>query len=195
VALAAVFLDKDGTLIDDLPYNVDPTLITLAPGAIDALKDLRDAGFVFIVVSNQPGVARGRFPLTALDRVEAELGRIFATHGLQLTACYWCPHDPQGCVDPFARACDCRKPAPGLIAAAAKRHDVDVTRSWMIGDILDDVEAGHRAGCRTVFLDNGHETQWRRSPMRTPDVVASSFAEAAAAILADVPRSIAPSEV
>ncbi|SRR5689334_21780363 len=191
MAVAAVFLDKDGTLIDDVPYNVDPARMTLARGAVDALARLRDAGFAFIVVSNQPGVAQGRFPPDALDRVAARLQELLAAHRLELTACYWCPHDAQGSVMPYARACDCRKPAPGLIIEAATRHDIDIAHSWFIGDILDDVEAGRRAGCRTILLNNGHETLWRWTPMRRPDVVTSSLEEAASAIVWAASRTTA----
>ena len=191
MAVAAVFLDKDGTLVDDVPYNVDPARITLVEGATDALRQLRDAGFAFVVISNQPGVAQGRFTLTALDRVDAALRRLFSANGLVLTACYWCPHDANGSVAAYARACDCRKPAPGLIVEAARRHDIDVRKSWFIGDILDDVEAGRRAGCRTVLLDNGHETLWQRTPMREPDLIAANLPDAAAGILATLPHTAA----
>jgi histidinol-phosphate phosphatase family protein len=178
-----VFLDKDGTLIDDLPYNVDPARIALADGAAAALARLRDAGFTFVVVSNQPGVARGRFAFSALEAVEARLAELFRAHALDLADCRWCPHDARATVEPYARACDCRKPAPGLITDAATRHDIDLARSWMIGDILDDVEAGHRAGCRAILLDNGHETLWERSPLREPDAIVATWADAASAIL------------
>ena len=128
MAIAAIFLDKDGTLIDDVPYNVDPMRITLARDAVASLSRLRDAGFTFIVVSNQPGVAQGRFKLEALDAVEARLRELFEQNRLSLMSCWWCPHDAHGTVDGYARACGCRKPAPGLIVEAARRHGVDVAR-------------------------------------------------------------------
>jgi len=195
MAIAAVFLDKDGTLVDDVPYNVDPARITLARNAVASLSQLRDAGFAFIVVSNQPGVAQGRFTLEALDDVEARLHKLFDQNDLSLLSCCWCPHDPHGVVDPFARACGCRKPAPGLIVDAARRHGVDVSQSWMIGDILDDVEAGRRAGCRTVLLDNGHETLWQWAPLRTPHVIARTLIDAAAQIVAHTRRAATHAEL
>ena len=97
---------------------------------------------------------------------------------------YYCPHYPAGTVSRYAIACACRKPAPGMLLRALREHDLDAERSWLVGDILDDVEAGRRAGCRTVLLDNGHETEWVRSPPRTPDLVAADLADAARLILA-----------
>jgi histidinol phosphatase-like enzyme len=95
---------------------------------------------------------------------------------------YWCAHDARGSVSPYNRTCDCRKPAPGMLLRAAREHDLALQRSWFIGDILDDVEAGRRAGCRTVLIDNGNETVWRRGPLREPHLVAADMHRAALAI-------------
>jgi D-glycero-D-manno-heptose 1,7-bisphosphate phosphatase len=179
----AIFLDKDGTLIENVPYNVDRMRIQLAPGAVDALLLLSGLGYELIVVSNQPGVALGRFPPGALTAVEEHLDDLFLAHGFRLADCYWCPHHPDGVVADYALTCTCRKPMPGLLHAAAREHGIDLERSWLIGDILNDVEAGRRAGCRTVLLDVGNETEWLRSPLRTPDYVATGLLEAAAYIL------------
>src|SRR5262249_4861484 len=103
----AVFFDKDGTLIEDVPYNEDPALIRLAPGASEALRLLRDAGFRLIVVSNQSGVAHGLFPESALCNVEAKLRELLAAAGVALDGFYWCPHHPSGSVAAYAVACDC----------------------------------------------------------------------------------------
>jgi histidinol phosphatase-like enzyme len=96
---------------------------------------------------------------------------------------YWCPHDPAGNVPRYATECTCRKPMPGLLLKAAQEHGIDSSRSWMIGDILNDVEAGRRAGCRTALIDNGNETEWQWSALRSPDVLAGSFLAAARAIV------------
>jgi D-glycero-D-manno-heptose 1,7-bisphosphate phosphatase len=175
----AVFLDKDGTLVENVPYNVDRTRIQLTLGAVDALLLLTGLGYELFVVSNQPGVALGLFPAGALAAVEEHLNDLFLARGFRLTDCYWCPHHPEGVVADYALTCTCRKPLPGLLQAAAHEHDLDLERSWLIGDILDDVEAGRRAGCRTVLLDVGNETVWRWSPLRTPDYVALDLLEAA----------------
>jgi D-glycero-D-manno-heptose 1,7-bisphosphate phosphatase len=184
MAVKGVFLDKDGTLVEDVPYNVDPALVRLAPGAGEGLRALSAAGYRLVVVSNQSGVARGYFPEAALATVEGRLRELLADCGVEPAGFYWCPHHPGGSVAAYAVACECRKPRPGLILRAARELGIDAGRSWMVGDILDDVEAGRRAGCRTVLLDNGHETEWLRSPERTPDVIAADLADAARLILA-----------
>ena len=174
-----VFLDKDGTLVEDIPYNVDPGLIRLSAGAAEGLRLLHASGFRLIVISNQSGVALGRFPESALAGVRARLEELLADVGVPLAGFYYCPHHPQGQLPCYTQACLCRKPQPGLITRAAWDHEIDLAGSWFVGDILDDVEAGHRAGCRTVLVDNGHETQWRRSPLRWPHHVAISLEDAA----------------
>jgi D-glycero-D-manno-heptose 1,7-bisphosphate phosphatase len=179
----AVFLDKDGTLIEDVPYNVDPARIRLAPGAGRALRPLRAAGYRLVVISNQSGVARGYFPIAALAAVEQRLRTMLGDEGVVLDGFYVCPHHPEGNVAEYARACDCRKPAPGMIVRAAAALRIDPARSWFVGDILDDVEAGRRGGCRTVLIDNGHETEWVQSSERRPHVVARHLEDAARRIL------------
>jgi histidinol phosphatase-like enzyme len=115
--------------------------------------------------------------------VEEHLNDLCLAHGFKLTDCYWCPHHPDGVRPDYALTCTCRKPMPGLLQAAAHDHGIDLDRSWIIGDILNDVEAGRRAGCRAVLLDVGNETQWLRSALRTPDFVARGLLEAAAFIM------------
>lgn len=178
MTVKAVFIDKDGTLIQDVPYNVDPAKIRLASGAGPALARLHAQGYALIVVSNQPGVAHGYFAPRALDAVYERLRLLLAPYQAPLAGFYYCPHDVSGRVARYATACGCRKPAPGLLFAAATIHGVQLERSWMIGDILDDVEAGQRAGCRTVLIDNGNETEWCRGPYRMPDVLAPNWGEA-----------------
>jgi histidinol-phosphate phosphatase family protein len=190
----AVFLDKDGTLIEDVPYNVDPALIRLGAGAAEGLPRLHAAGFLLIVISNQSGVARGLFPEGALRAVHERLGQLLHDLGVRLDGFFYCPHHPGAPVPEYALACSCRKPEPGLILSAAREHGVDLGRSWLVGDILDDVEAGRRAGCRTVLIDNGNETEWRRSTYRWPDHLAADLAEAARLITSD-DRAVAAPEI
>ena len=169
---AAVFLDKDGTLIDDVPYNVDPSRITLARGAAAGVRRFSRLGYRLLVVSNQPGVALGRFDAGALVAVEQRLTRLLQEQGAPLAGFYYCPHAPDD-------GCACRKPRPGMLLRAAADQRIDLAASWMIGDILDDVEAGVRAGCRTILIDNGNETVWRRSPLRRPTYTALDLTAAA----------------
>lgn len=162
---AAVFLDKDGTLVEDVPYNVDPGRLRFTPGALEGLRLLADAGFPLVVVSNQPGLATGRFTRVEFSRLRLALTeRIRHEAGVDLAGIFVCPHAPAVA----SAACLCRKPAPGLLRQAAVVHRLELSRCWMIGDILDDVEAGRRAGCRSVLLDVGNETEWRLSPLRMP---------------------------
>ncbi|CAB3699942.1 HAD family hydrolase [Achromobacter sp. SIMBA_011] len=183
----AVFLDKDGTVLADVPYNVDPAKMVYAPMAFAALNRLGAAGVTLVVVSNQSGVARGLFPLAALDAVQVKLAAMFMAAGAWLEGFYWCPHHPAGRVAGFAVDCDCRKPRPGLLLRAAGELGLDLARSWFIGDILDDVEAANRAGCRSLLLDVGHETEWREGPHRVPDARAADLDAAARLVLADWP--------
>jgi histidinol-phosphate phosphatase family protein len=179
----AVFLDKDGTLVEDVPYSVDVGRMRLTEGAATAARTLHEHGFALIVVSNQSGVARGLFEERALHDVAERLRALLDDAGAPLLDFLYCPHHPEGSVAAFTLSCACRKPAPGMIARAALRHDIDVRESWMVGDILDDVEAGRRAGCRTVLVDNGHETHWVEGPLRRPDLVASDLDDAARRIV------------
>ena len=188
---AAVFIDKDGTLLEDEPYNVDPERMRFAPGAREALSELACCPFKLIVISNQSGVALGRFEIGSLAAVEAKLHDMFASCGATLDGVYWCPHHPAGTVATYARACECRKPAPGMLLRAAREHDVDLRASWFVGDILDDVEAGNLAGCRTMLLENGHETVWDRSHARMPTACARDLHRAALMILHYHERSLA----
>jgi histidinol-phosphate phosphatase family protein len=179
----AVFLDKDGTLIEDVPYNVDPERIRLTPGAAEGLRGIAAAGYLLIVVSNQSGVAHGYFAEEDLAAVERRLQELLGEQGVRLDGFYHCPHHPHGQVASYAVACSCRKPQPGLILRAAQEHDVDVTQSWLVGDILNDIEAGRTAGCRTILIDNGNETEWQLSPRRQPHFVVRDLREAAQVIL------------
>ena len=175
----AVFLDKDGTLVEDVPYNVEPDRIRLTPGALDGLARLAACGFALVVISNQSGVARGLFAEAALEAVWDRLRALVAPAGVAFEAIHYCPHHPGGSVASYARECDCRKPAPGMIRRAAAERGLDLARSWMVGDILDDVEAGRRAGVRTVLIDNGNETEWALSRQRLPHHLAPDLATAA----------------
>jgi D-glycero-D-manno-heptose 1,7-bisphosphate phosphatase len=173
----AVFIDKDGTLVHDVPYNVDPERLELRADAGRALRALQEAGYALILVTNQAGVALGRFPESALPPLWSAIAGQLEEEGVELTAVYYCPHHPAG-AGAYAQHCDCRKPQDGLLRRAALAHDIDLARSWMIGDILDDVEAGHRAGCRSVLLDVQSETEWQLTPMRTPDYIAPDLTTA-----------------
>jgi D,D-heptose 1,7-bisphosphate phosphatase len=175
-----VFLDKDGTLVENVPYNVDCSRIRFADGAEQALLCLQERGFRIVVVTNQPGVALGRYSSEDVERVGEWLRHKLALRGVFLSGFYWCPHHPDGVVPELRSSCVCRKPQPGLILRACRELNLDAASSWMIGDILDDVEAGRAAGCRTVLLDIGHETEWSISDSsRLPHHAVGDFREIA----------------
>jgi len=177
--MKAVFLDKDGTLVDDVPYNVDPKRIMLASGAGAALRLLARLDYRLFVISNQDGIAFGRFPESSMDAVSDRLQDLLFREQLSLDGFYYCPHHPDGNLAAYTCDCHCRKPKPGLLLQAAQDHGINLRASWMIGDILHDVEAGNRAGCRTVLLDNGNETEWRLGARRIPTRMAPDLYSAA----------------
>lgn len=181
--MQAIFLDKDGTLIRDVPHNVDPDLVELSGKAGEGLHLLQQRGYHLIVISNQPGVAKGLFTEAELEPVEIRIAELLSREQVVLDGFYYCPHHPDGSVPGYAAECDCRKPMPGMLLRAARENGIELARSWMIGDILNDIEAGKRAGCRTVLIDNGNETEWKISPERIPDLVVLDLHAAALAIV------------
>lgn len=188
--MKAVFLDKDGTLIEDVPYNADPEKIRLCAGALAALQVLAAAGYQIFIITNQSGVARGYFPESALMLVEKHVRQLLATVGVSLAGFYYCPHHPQGAIAEFAIDCNCRKPKPGLLKKAAKENKINLDRSWMIGDILNDVEAGNLGGCHTILINNGNETEWQLSKSRSPNFVVNNLLEAAEIIISGVNKFV-----
>jgi len=183
-AKCAIFLDKDGTLIPDIPYNADPNLISLEKNVGQTLAKLAPH-FELIVISNQSGLAFGYFDENDLQKVEKRMAELLDEYGVNLSGFYFCPHHPDGSITPYAKLCDCRKPNPGLIIRAAKEHHISLNGSWMIGDILNDVQAGKAAGCGSILIDNGNETEWdmANGPQRIPDFIAPDFAAAGEYIL------------
>lgn len=179
----AVLLDKDGTILKNIPYNVDSTKMEFAAGAKEGLALLHSLQYCIIVASNQPGVALGYYPEAALAEVARQLRAMLAGIGVPLHGFYYCPHHPEGVVRQYAIQCACRKPAPGMLLQAAQDHQLDLTRSWFVGDILNDIQAGRNAGCQTILLDNGGETEWQLSPLRTPHYQVENLEQAAWKIL------------
>ncbi len=148
----AVFLDRDHTIIEDPGYISDPGLVKLLPGVEGAIKSLSQAGYKIILVTNQSGIARGLLTEETLQRIHAELRRQLAASGAHLDGIYFCPFHPEGCVEGYCIDSELRKPRPGMILKAAKDLNIDLASSWMVGDSVRDVEAGQRAGCRTIRL-------------------------------------------
>jgi D-sedoheptulose 7-phosphate isomerase len=172
----AVFLDRDGTLIVNRHYGSDADGIELLDGVLEGLLELRKAGYKLLLASNQSGVARGYFDEGAVARMHDRLQRMLDRHGVALDGLEYCPHHPEGVASPYAVECSCRKPAPGMLRQAARKHGVNLSASWMVGDIEADVEAGRRAGARTVLV--GPEPS-----LTSPDFRAKDFAGAIRYIL------------
>lgn len=167
----AVFLDRDGTLVHPRHYPSRPEDLLLYAGIGPGLRDLQRVGFRLVVITNQSGIARGYFTEADLKRMHEHLARELAEVGVWLDAIYYCPHHPAGVIPELAMRCTCRKPQPGMLLQAAADLNLDLQRSWFVGDILDDIEAGNRAGCRTILVDLGTE-QLPGQPMRSPTFVA-----------------------
>ena len=182
--LKAVFLDKDGTLIPDVPYNVETNKIELNEGVIEGLQMLQSNAYLLVVVSNQSGIAHGYFSQEQLENAMSTIDQKCQHFGIYLDGFYYCPHHPEGKVEGYNGDCDCRKPRPGLIVRAARDLNIDLANSWMIGDILNDVEAGNRAGCKSILINNGNETEWVPGSNRVPEYFAKDLADAAKFILA-----------
>jgi D-glycero-D-manno-heptose 1,7-bisphosphate phosphatase len=148
----AVFLDRDGTLLDELGYLSDPDRVRLLPGAADAVRALNEAGLPVVVVTNQSGIARGYFTEEDLERVHARLREVLAVHGASLDLVLHSPYHPAHGDPRYRRDSACRKPGPGLLLAARDRLGLDLGRSWVVGDARRDLEAGRRAGVPHLFL-------------------------------------------
>ena len=174
----AIFLDRDGTINVEKNYLIDPADLVLLPGVGAALRRGREAGYLLIVVTNQSGVARGYFTTTAVAELHDHLQRELRPYGVQIDAFYLCPHHPEHGTGP----CDCRKGEPGMLLQAAREHHIDLAASWMIGDKRSDVEAGSKAGCRSILVRTGYgEQEGQGLPPAT--LIADSLAAAVELIL------------
>lgn len=148
----AIFLDRDGVLIRDVNHLTAPSQIEILPGVPESLRRLRGAGWAVVVVTNQSVVARGTVTEEGLREIHATLESLLRSRGAPLDAIYYCPHHPDGAVAAYRAVCDCRKPRAGLLLRAAADLGLDLAASVMVGDAASDIEAGRRAGCRTVLL-------------------------------------------
>lgn len=171
----AILLDRDGTLIVDVIYLNDPQKIEYLPGVFEALRRLRDRGFVFCVATNQSGVARGIVDVRNLDEIHRRIQAKFCSEGVDILSFHSAP---------FMTDSDhhFRKPNPGMLQEAARWHRLDLSHSWMIGDRMTDVEAGHRAGCQSALI--GFTETAEDSPFGPPTVRAAGLLDAADEILA-----------
>ena len=152
----AVFLDRDGTINEQMGYVNHLSRFQLLPGVARAIRSLNEAGLPVVVVTNQSGLARGYFPESLLDQVHAELHRLLAEEGAHLDGLYICPHHPEAREERFRLDCDCRKPRPGLLERAAAELGLDLGRSYMVGDRWSDLRCGAAVGATTVLVLTGY---------------------------------------
>jgi D-glycero-D-manno-heptose 1,7-bisphosphate phosphatase len=183
---AAVFLDRDGTLIEEVGYLDRLERVALYPFAVDAIRALNRAGLITVMVTNQSGVARGFFTEAVVEEVHGHIADLLAAGGAHLDAYYHCPHHPDGRVARFAVACHCRKPARGLVDRAVREFGVDPARSFTVGDRWADVGLARTVGGRGILVRTGYGAgEEHRAPdgLRA-DVVVNNLVEAASWILA-----------
>jgi D-glycero-D-manno-heptose 1,7-bisphosphate phosphatase len=159
----ALFVDRDGVLIEELNYLSRPSQVRLLDGAAEAIARLNRLAVPVVVVTNQGGVAHGYFPETRIAEVHARLDVLLAGHGARVDGYEYCPHHPDAAIAEYRKLCDCRKPAPGMLLRAARNGGLDLGRSWLVGDKLSDLEAGLQAGCREVLVRTGYGRQTERS--------------------------------
>lgn len=152
----AVFLDRDGTLNEEKDYLHRIEDFAFIPGAPEAILALKSAGFLVIVVTNQSGVARGYYSESDVERLHRHIQAELAVYGTAVDAFYFCPHHPAAEVGAYRVSCNCRKGEPGMLLQAAAELNIDLGSSFMIGDKLADIEAGERAGCRSLLVLTGY---------------------------------------
>lgn len=183
----AVFIDRDGTISEEVGYVNHPSRYRVFPYAAQAVRLLNEAGWLAVLVTNQAGVARGYFAEQMIADVHQILTDELRRGGARLDAIYCCPHHPSVGEDKYKVDCDCRKPKPGLILRAAKDLDIDLTKSWMLGDRYSDVQLAHNARVRAGFVLSGYgrgEYEYQRDAWRTqPDLIAEDLLAAVREIL------------
>jgi D-glycero-D-manno-heptose 1,7-bisphosphate phosphatase len=192
----AVFLDRDG-VINPLIYHPDHGIVdspftlsqfTLMPGVARAIRLLNDLGLIVVVVSNQPGIAKRHFSAEMLRSFDRKMKNALKRHGAHVDAVYYCIHHPQAAIRKYRQVCPCRKPRPGMLKQAAHDLNLSLPDSFMVGDGLTDIEAGHRAGCRTIFVGRWkcEHCQFIRPSSLRPNLIAKDLWEASQLIRAQL---------
>jgi D-glycero-D-manno-heptose 1,7-bisphosphate phosphatase len=179
----AVFLDRDGTINEEMGYINHPSRFHLLPGSVEAIADLNRAGLKVVLATNQSGVARGYFPSSLMEEIHQQLENLLRQGGAHLDGIYVCQHSPDA-------GCSCRKPRPGLLRQAAQELDVDLSRSYVVGDRYIDLELAANAGARGILVLTGYgrgELEYYQGPKRVePIYIAQDLRDAAGWILEDL---------
>ena len=181
----AVFLDRDGTINEDVGYLSRMSELTLYPWAIDAVRLLNRAGYLVVMVTNQGGIGRKRIPSAFVAELHAEIDRRLVAGGAHVDGWYFCPHHPEALIDELRVVCRCRKPAPGMVLDAARDLGIDTTRSWVIGDKWSDVQLGDQMGGRAILVRTGWGAleEAVRPPEQVVAAVCDTLADAVALVL------------
>jgi len=183
----AVFIDRDGTISEEVGYVNHPSRYRVFPYSADAIKLLNDNNWLAIVITNQAGVARGYFSEDVITRVHERLNQELVQQQARLDAIYYCAHHPTVGEPPYRHDCDCRKPKPGLIKLATADFEVDLANSWMVGDRYSDVEMARNAGLHSAFVLSGYgrgEWEYQSAGWKLrPDLVCENLLEAVQSIL------------
>jgi D-glycero-D-manno-heptose 1,7-bisphosphate phosphatase len=181
----AVFLDRDGTLIEESGYLDRLDRLVIYPFTVDAVRLLNRAGWPVVVISNQSGIGRGLLRESFVAEAHAYIGDRLGAGGARIDAFYYCPHHPEATLPAYRMRCECRKPAPGMLLEAARDLDLDLSRSVVVGDRWEDVQAARRAGARGVLVKTGYGRSSVSAPRSgvTADAVADNLAAAVAWIL------------
>jgi D-glycero-D-manno-heptose 1,7-bisphosphate phosphatase len=178
----AVFIDRDGTISEEVGYINHPSRFRLFPYSAQAIKELNDSGWLAVVVTNQAGVARGYFSEELITIVHEKMQLELEKESARLDAIYYCAHHPTVGEPPYRADCDCRKPRTGLITRASAELDIDLSESWMIGDRYSDIELARHAGIRSAFVLSGYgRGEWehqRTGWTYQPDLVSENLLEA-----------------
>jgi D-glycero-D-manno-heptose 1,7-bisphosphate phosphatase len=181
----AVFLDRDGTLVEEAGYLDRLERLVFFPYSVDAVRLLNRAGFVVVIVTNQAGIARGIFKEAFVAEAHRHISARLAAGGARIDAYYYCPHHPEAVVEAYRRSCDCRKPQSGLFTRAASDLDLALEDSFVVGDRWHDLEAGQRVGARGVLVRTGYGKTEEASPDAhvTPSAIVGNVMEAVSWIL------------
>ena len=190
----AVFIDRDGTISEEVGYINHPSRFRLFPYAAAAIKQLNQNDWLAIVITNQAGVARGYFSEDMIQTVHAAMTSEIENGDARIDAVYYCAHHPLVGEPPYRYDCDCRKPKPGLVSRAVADFDIDLGESWMVGDRYSDIELARNAGVRSMFVMSGYgRGEWehqRAGWTEQPDLVAENLLEAVHLIVADGKRAL-----
>ena len=185
----AVFIDRDGTISEEVGYINHASRFNLFPYSAAAIKHLNDNGWLAIITTNQAGVARGYFSEEMIKAVHKRMNDGLEAGGARLDAVYYCAHHPSLGDTPYRLDCDCRKPKPGLITRAAREFDINLDESWMVGDRYSDIEVARNAGVKSAFVLSGYgRGEWehqRETWSLQPDLVSENLLEAVDFIVAD----------